>query len=45
MLSDEKLKYAIALSRIAGVGDVIAKTLVSYCSGVENIFSKRNRSY
>ncbi|GDX51005.1 DNA processing protein DprA [Bacteroidota bacterium] len=41
MLSNEKLKYAIALSRIAGVGDVIAKTLVSYCSGVENIFSKK----
>ena len=41
MLSDEKLKYALALSRISGVGDVIAKTLISYCSGVENIFSKK----
>ncbi len=41
MLNDEKLKYALALSRIAGVGDVIAKTLISYCSGIENIFSKK----
>ena len=39
-MTNEKLKYAIALSRVAGVGDVLAKNLISYCSGVENVFAK-----
>ena len=40
-MSDEELKHAIALSAVPGVGDVITKTLVSYCGGVENIFHKK----
>ena len=41
MLSDEQLIFAIALSKISGVGDVIAKSLVSYCGGAEQIFKKK----
>ena len=41
MISDEQLISAIALSKISGVGDVIAKSLVSYCGGVEQIFKKK----
>lgn len=41
---DESLKYKIALTLISGVGNVIARNLVSYCGSVEDIFrtSKKN---
>ncbi len=35
---NEKLQYQIALTQIPGVGDVLAKSLVSYCGGVEEVF-------
>ena len=40
-MTDEELKYAIALTQIPGVGDVIAKSLISYCGGVEQVFKKK----
>jgi len=39
---DNKLLYKIALSKIPGVGAVLAKNLVSYCGGAEAVF-KANR--
>jgi DNA processing protein len=40
----EKLKLKIALTLIPGVGNVIARNLVSYCGSVEGVFkeSKKN---
>ena len=38
---DEQLKYRIALTLIPGIGSVVAKNLVSYCGGVENIFRRK----
>jgi DNA processing protein len=35
------LLYQIALSQIAGVGDILAKNLVSYCGGVEEVFKQK----
>lgn len=36
-----KLLYQIALTRIPGIGDVLAKNLVSYCGGVEEVFKQK----
>lgn len=41
MNSDEQLKYQIALALLPGVGPVLAKSLVSYCGSVEQIFKKK----
>jgi DNA processing protein len=41
-MDDEKL-YQVSLSMIPGVGDIIAKTLVSYCGSAREIF-KKNRN-
>ena len=41
MNADEELKYQIALTLLPGVGPVLAKSLVSYCGSVENIFKKK----
>jgi DNA processing protein len=41
-MDDEKL-YQVALSMIPGIGDVIAKTLVSYCGSAREVF-KKNKS-
>jgi DNA processing protein len=43
-MAGEHLKYKIALTLIAGVGNVIARNLVSYCGSVEGVFkeSKKN---
>jgi len=35
---DNKLLYKIALSKIPGIGAVLAKNLVSYCGGAESVF-------
>jgi DNA processing protein len=40
---DENLKYKIALTLIPGVGNVIARNLVSYCGSVENIFKESKK--
>jgi len=39
-LVTEILKYQIALTLIPGIGDIVGKKLVSYCGGVEAIFSE-----
>ena len=40
-MTDEKLKYCIALTLVPGVGSVVAKNLVSYCGSVEEVFKKK----
>jgi DNA processing protein len=39
-MTDEKLKYCMALTLLPGVGSILAKNLVSYCGSVEDIFKK-----
>jgi len=38
-MSEEK-RYQIAVSLISGVGDVIGKKLIAYCSSAEAVFSE-----
>ncbi len=38
-MDDETLKYRIALSFLNNIGPLLARTLVSYCGGVEQVFS------
>lgn len=38
---DELLKHQIALNLVPGIGPVLARTLVSYCGGVQEIFQMR----
>jgi len=38
-VDDETLKYRIALSFLNNIGPLLARTLVSYCGGVEQVFS------
>src|SRR5688572_26154744 len=40
-VSDEQLKYQVALTLLPGIGSVLAKNLVSYCGSVEDIFRKK----
>src|SRR5437764_7873944 len=40
-MTDEKLKYCIALTLLSKVGPILAKNLVSYCGSVEDIFKKK----
>jgi DNA processing protein len=40
-MTDEKLKYCIALTLLPQVGPVLAKNLVSYCGSVEEVFSRK----
>lgn len=42
-LSDEKLKYQVALTLLPDVGPVLARNLVSYCGSIEEIFNKSAR--
>lgn len=37
----EKLAWQIALTQIPGIGDVLARNLVSYCGGVEEVFQQK----
>lgn len=37
----EALIYQIALTQIPGIGDVLARNLVSYCGGVEEVFKQK----
>ncbi len=38
------LKYQIGLTCIAGIGDSLAKNLVSYCGGAEAVFKERKQA-
>lgn len=35
------LLYQIAITQIPGIGDVLAKNLISYCGGVEEVFRQK----
>ena len=37
-MTDENLKYKIALGQIPGLGPVNAKNLISYCGGIKEVF-------
>ncbi len=37
---DKDLVYKIALTQIQGIGPVLAKSLIGYCGGVKEVFSK-----
>lgn len=41
---DEELKYRLALHFLPGIGPVLARALMSYCGGVQEIFN-RKKSY
>jgi len=41
-MDDEKI-YQVALSMVPGIGDITAKTLISYCNSAKEIF-KKNRN-
>ncbi len=41
-MGDEKI-YQVALSMVPGIGDIIAKTLLSYCGSAKEVF-KKNRN-
>jgi len=38
---DEELKYRIGITLIPGIGDVLAKNLISYCGSVEGVFKEK----
>jgi DNA processing protein len=40
---DKDLLYKIALTQIYGVGDVLAKNLISYCGGASEIFNQKKQ--
>ncbi len=37
----EELKYKIGIGLIPGIGDILAKKLISYCGGVEAVFKEK----
>ncbi|MFT6745412.1 MAG: DNA processing protein, partial [Bacteroidia bacterium] len=37
---DKDIVYQIALTKIPGIGSVLAKNLIGYCGGVEAVFQK-----
>lgn len=38
---DELLKYKIGITLIPGIGDVLAKNLISYCGSIEGVFKEK----
>jgi len=38
------LKYKIGIGLIPGIGDIMAKKLISYCGGVEAVFSEKKKA-
>jgi DNA processing protein len=40
-VTDDQLKYRIALTLLTGVGDILARNLVSYCGSVEAVFQNK----
>jgi DNA processing protein len=41
MNNNKNLIYQIAITQIPGIGDVLAKNLISYCGGVEEVFKQK----
>ena len=44
-MNETNLLYKIAITQIDKVGAVLAKTLISYCGGVENVFLKNGEVF
>ncbi len=40
-MNDEELKYRLALHFLPGIGPVLARSLLSYCGSIENIFNRK----
>jgi DNA processing protein len=40
---EQSLLYQIAITQIPNVGDVLAKNLISYCGGVEDVFKQKKQ--
>jgi DNA processing protein len=40
----DDLKYKIGIGLIPGIGDIMAKKLISYCSGVEAVFHEKKET-
>lgn len=38
---DDLLKYKIGITLIPGIGDVLAKNLISYCGSIEGVFKEK----
>ena len=38
------MKYKIGIGLIPGVGDIMAKKLISYCGGVEAVFREKKEA-
>lgn len=43
-MNDDAFIYRIAITMIEGVGDVIARQLISYCGGVEAVFKEKKKN-
>ena len=43
-ISDDVFINRIALTLIEGVGDILARQLISYCGSVEAIFKEKKRA-
>ncbi|MDR1672387.1 MAG: DNA-processing protein DprA [Bacteroidales bacterium] len=41
---DDTLKYRIGIGLIPGIGDIMAKKLISYCGGVEAVFREKKET-
>lgn len=42
MMSEQELFYLLALTKIEGVGDIVAKKLISNCGSAESIFNSKS---
>jgi len=40
-MSDEELFYVLALLKVDGVGDIIAKKLLSHCGTAKDVFNSK----
>ena len=40
-MSDEELVYVLALLKVEGVGDIIAKKLLTHCGSASEIFKSK----
>jgi DNA processing protein len=40
-MNTNELFYLLALSQVEGVGDIVAKKLISHCGSAENVFKSK----
>lgn len=40
-MKEDDLLYTLALQKVKGIGDIVAKKLISYCGSAKNIFSQK----